>query len=121
MKWIAIIITILLIAIIGIGYAIGGLALGIILGSIFGLIWTIAIFALGSWWSANLLRNGAQIALSAQESDDRRDGQQIGQIAALVREVIKSERNYNNIEKPHYPALPDNGGASFTITGFEEN
>ena len=119
MKWIAIIITILLIAIIGIGYAIGGLALGIILGSIFGLIWTIAIFALGSWWSANLLRNGAQIALSAQESDDRRDGQQIGQIAALVREVIKSERSYN-VEKPHYPALPDHG-ASFTITGFEDN
>lgn len=121
MKWIALTVLMLLIAIAALWLIIGGPALGIALGAFFGIL----CFVLGSWWSAYLLQNGAQIALTAQESDDRRDERQMGALAQLMREGVKTGRDYAKVEQPQYPALPfggDNGtiDARFTIAGFDD-
>lgn len=74
-----------------------------------------------SWWSAKLMERGAEIALSAQVSDDKRDVAMIKGITTLTQMVARQIPN----ELPALP-LPDQQGDwlpklnEFTEAEFEE-
>ena len=44
-------------------------------------------FSLGNWWSFRLMQAGAHIALQAQVSDDKRDGDLIRSLAEFSRQA----------------------------------
>lgn len=56
----------------------------------FQLLWTVAIFALGAWWSFVQYRAGADIAVRSQESDDQRDIAMMNALGRIIDVVIKS-------------------------------
>lgn len=66
------------------GYEVAGAVLG--MGGAAG--WLVLVvfgaFAAGSWWSRVLMESGANVALRAQESDDRRDTAMIAAISKLA-------------------------------------
>lgn len=101
---------------------IGGQLLAVLLGATFLVLVIFAAFALGSWWSSKLMREGANIALVAQVSDDKRDLSQTSALVGLIRETLKIRNEQTQINIPQYPALPDNGpiDAEFNISGFDE-
>lgn len=100
---------------------IGGTALAIATGAIVFVSAIFGAFALGSWWSAKLMREGAEIALQAQISDDKRDSVLIREIGQLARKF--SERP--QLSSGDYPLLPfgesETVEADFTIAGLDED
>lgn len=112
-------------------FTLGGPAMAVALIALAGLGLLVAGVAIGSGWSARLMERGANIALQAQVSDDRRD-------TALIRAITDSGKNWIRVRdqateeaRSQYPALPvyvsqpESGGgfagAGFTIDGFEED
>ncbi len=104
---------------------IGGQLLAVLLGATFWGLSLFAAFALGSWWSSKLMREGANIALVAQVSGDKKDLSQTSALVGLIRETLKI-RNEQQVQTnvPQFPALPDNGqviDAEFNISGLDED
>lgn len=93
-------------------FTIGGPALAIAAGILAIVAVVFSAFAAGSWWSARLMREGAQIALAAQVSDDKRDITQINALAGLVKETLKirGELTGGGSTGAQYPALPFSTG-----------
>lgn len=103
-------------------YSLGGLALTIMLSAVLLAALLAAAFGLGSWWSGKLMERGANIALKAQTSDDRRDTVQLTALAGLVKETLRIRNGLSNGD--HYPSLPfgeEPVEASFTIAGLDED
>ena len=104
-------------------FLLGNTAVLISLGVLFlsGII--ILSIALGSWWTKSVMESGAQIALAAQVSDDKRDGMLIQQIGNLLRKGAEIGYGQNRAESPQYPQLPapDNRieDIEFRIEGFD--
>ncbi len=124
MKYVAITLAAVA-AILGAVWAsVGGVALGIGIGMLTFIAVIFAAFGLGSWWSARLMQAGANIALTAQTSDDNRDRAQIGALAGLVKETLKitgrsqAPTQYPQLSIPP-PAdnIPD---ADFTVSGLDD-
>jgi hypothetical protein len=122
-KWIIFFNGSILILLASLWAAIGGTALGIGLAVTGAVSLLFAVFALGGWWSARLMRAGAEIALQAQASDDNRDLAQVRAIAGVVETTLKLAKVNNapppletnfTLERPDRPALP-----SFTIDGLD--
>lgn len=89
MRYIAISLVCICLILGSLWLSIGGAALAIGFGAITLVTVIFAAFALGSYWSAHLMNHGANIALRAQESDDRRDAQQLTALSAVIREAIQ--------------------------------
>lgn len=63
----------------------------------------ILVWMASSWWTAQTMERGAEIALRAQEINDTWDAKKTASIAQLVREGIRVGRS-NSQHRP--PALP---------------
>lgn len=59
----------------------------------------VSVVGVTTWWSANLMERGAELALRSQESDDRRD-------AALLRTLSTIARQR---QQAALPMLPQSG------------
>ena len=123
MKYIIILFVGIMLLIAILWQAIGGQLLAVLLGATFLVLALLSAVALGSWWSARLMREGANIALVAQASDDKRDLGQTSALADLVRETLRIKNEQPQINIPEYPVLPNNSqliDAEFSISGFDE-
>ena len=87
----------------------GGVVLAVGLGALILLCVALSAFALGSWWTGQIMERGANIALKAQVSDDRRDTVQLNAIAGLVKETLKL-RDKGSAGVVGYPALSSPAG-----------
>jgi len=69
----------------------GTLAIGVGAFTFFALelAWTLAVFALGAWWSFVQYQAGADIAIRSQESDDQRDIAMMNALSRIIDVVIK--------------------------------
>lgn len=123
MKYIIILFVGITLLIAMLWLTIGGQLLAVLLGATFLVLVIFAAFALGTWWSSKLMREGANIALVAQVSDDKRDLSQTSALVGLIRETLKIRNEQVPINMPQFPALPDNSqtiDAEFNISGFDE-
>ena len=125
MKYVAITLAAVA-AILGAVWAsVGGVALGIGIGMLTFIAVIFAAFGLGSWWSARLMQAGANIALTAQTSDDNRDRAQIGALAGLVKETLKitgrsqAPTQYPQLSIP--PPVDNIPDADFTVSGLDDD
>lgn len=66
------------------------MGVGMFVVSIFLLLWTLAVFALGAYWSFVQYQAGADIAVRSQESDDQRDIAMMNALGRIIDVVIKS-------------------------------
>lgn len=103
-------------------FLLGNAAVLISLGALFlsGVI--ILSIALGSWWTKRIMESGAQIALSAQSSDDRRDSVLIRQIGMLLGKGAEIGYGHSRSETSQYPQLPAPDAVEdieFRIEGFD--
>lgn len=69
--------------------------------ALFGL----ASLALGSWYSAKLMRDGADLVLRAQDSNDRWDAQKTASFAALARTMFSLTHPSRTPQQPLPPLL----------------
>ena len=110
------------------GFFLGVFALGLIAlaGYVFGpeatLVGLVAIafvlavflaFSIGNWWAARLMQAGAHIALQAQVSDDKRDGD-------LIRGLAEFSRQAKALPAPQSDSLryPPVAPPSFVVSGL---
>lgn len=102
--------------------AVGGMGLAVGVGALFWLVSVVVAFMLGAYYTKQTLAAGADIALKAQTSDDRRDIVQTNALTGLVKEVLKLGGQAARVQAPSYPRLPDEGvvDAQFTIKGLDE-
>lgn len=80
------------------------------------LLWLLFIIvataAVASWWSAGLMERGANIALNAQVSDDKRDVQLLKTTGDMMRTWQQAQSDL--------PALPMPGQKDGWLCDFEE-
>ncbi len=119
MKWIAAFFLFPTVIITILWYALGGVMLAAATISLLIICVILGAYAMGAWTSASLMDRGADIALRAQESDDRRDGNLLTMVSKIYPQGIRDGRQQAaTIEAPQYRALIDNNRDNFTITGL---
>jgi hypothetical protein len=109
-------------------HLVGGVALAIACGAIVLIILILSAFAMGSWWSGQLIERGAAIALKAQLSDDRRDIIQVNALTSLVKETLKireslpAQNRYPTLSLPSIAPVQGESvfRTSFVIEGLDE-
>ena len=81
------------------------MGIGMFALSTFQLVWTLAVFALGAWWSFVQYRAGADIAVRSQESDDKRDIAMMNALGRIIDVVIKSAPRLSPPQDPPPPTF----------------
>lgn len=124
MKWIIFFLALIALILGLLWWAIGGQALAISFGALVLILVIFAAFGVGSWWTASVMERGARIALVAQTSDDKRDGEMLRLVGSIAKEGVRIGRDQAKAEVPQYPQLPAPNGNSpidgeFRIEGFE--
>ncbi len=119
-----VITTLLLAVILAVLFYFGGYVLMFGL-SVLGLTAVILLsFAIGSYWTKNLIMSGAQIAIESTSRNDEYDTRKIEALSNYGKDVAKEVIKVKNEGLPAgsgYPALPPSFvEGSFTIAGLED-
>ena len=101
---------------------------GIVLMAGLGVIGLVAVillsFAIGSYWTKNLIMSGAQIAIESTSRNDEYDTRKIEALSNYGKDVAKEAIKAKNKSLPAgsgYPALPPSFvEGSFTIAGLDD-
>jgi hypothetical protein len=103
---------------------IGGVAVGIIFAASLALVIAVVSFVFGSRWMKSAMEAGAQIALAAQVSDDKRDVIQIKALTDLTQAALKIGQQQATQHQTDYPALmspADVIDGRFVIAGLDDD
>jgi hypothetical protein len=128
-NWFYVFLGVAIVAIFGVLWAtIGGAAMAILFAAVFWLASVVLAYALGRGHEAEAMKRGAEVALRAQVSDDRRDMAQMGAIVRIIKEVgpLVRQMDRGSTGQADYPALmPPPPGAftegDFRIAGLDED
>lgn len=102
-KWLYLILALLVVTVIGVlWWIIGGPAMGVLFGAFVAALG----YMLGRFHEQTAMKNGAELALRAQESDDRRDNEQMRTLKQFLAYQQQIERNVGRLPAAQYPALP---------------
>lgn len=80
----------------------------------------LAIFVGGLICARTLINDGAQIAISSADNNDRHNAAKIGALAGLTREALKIEALKIKNSSNGQPALPEYAEGEFTISGLDK-
>jgi hypothetical protein len=116
----------LIVGVVGVvWYIVGGAAMGVLFGAV-----TSALgYMLGRFHEQTAMKNGAELALRAQESDDKRDIKQLDALKQFLAYQQQIERNNGRLPAAQYPALPlpaeptikpSRSPYSFIVDGLED-
>lgn len=87
----------------------------------FQLLWTVAAFALGAWWSFVQYQAGAEIAIRSQESDDQRDIAMMGALSKIIDVVIKRAPQISPPASSPFPTFDHPGDFAPTLRRFKND
>jgi hypothetical protein len=127
-KWLYLIWAVLIVVVVGaVWYIVGGAAMGVLFGALVAALG----YMLGRFHEQTAMSKGAELALRAQESDDRRDNEQMRTLKQLLAYQQQIERNNGRQQPAQYPVLPlpaeptkpsrsQQSSYSFIIDGLED-
>ena len=102
-KWLYLILALLVVTVIGVlWWIIGGAAMGVLFGAFVAALG----YMLGRFHEQTAVKYGAELALRAQESDDKRDIKQLDALKQFLAYQQQIERNNGRLPPAQYPALP---------------
>jgi hypothetical protein len=101
-KWLYLIWAVLIVVVVGaVWYIVGGAAMGVLFGALVAALG----YMLGRFHEQTAMKNGAELALRAQESDDKRDIKQLDALKQFLAYQQQIERNNGRLPAAQYPAL----------------
>jgi hypothetical protein len=120
MKWIAIVMAILAMALAILYSIVGGVVLAIMLGTTTVTTIILAIFSLGIWYAHTSIRLGARISSEAINNNDRWDSIKMQALAQYGSEIFKLKSQNADRGFPLLGSGDDTFDASFTIQGADD-
>lgn len=121
MKWIALTLTVLTIILAILYLAIGGTILAIGLGTIAMTTLILAVFSVGIWYAHRSIQLGANLAIEAQNNNDKWDSIKMQSLTKFGGDMLKLKGQNTDNGYPLLESGNDAFDASFTIQGIDED